>query len=82
VSTTWHGLHKKLNEKVDETQVDLQTVKAPIDTWSWSLKSEIMDTKKDFHEIIENTRNDLHEELRLIILGKAQMTKILTGTTR
>jgi hypothetical protein len=71
------GLQMKLNEKINETQVDLQAVKAPIDMWTWSLNNEIMDKKKDFHKAIANTRNDLHEELGLMIHGKAQMTKTL-----
>jgi glutamine synthetase type III len=55
--------------------VDLQAVKTSINTWTRSLKGDIMDTKKDFHRSIENTRNNLHEELDLMIQVKEQTVK-------
>jgi gas vesicle protein len=63
---------KELKEKADETQADMQAVKTSIDMWTGSLKSDITDTKKDFHEAIANTRNDLHDKLSLMIQGEAQ----------
>jgi hypothetical protein len=62
------GLFKELNEKIDETQVDLRTVKT-------DLKDGVMDTKKDFYEAIVNTGNDLHEKLSLIFQVEAQTMK-------
>jgi hypothetical protein len=38
----------ELNEKIDETQVDLQRVRISIDTWAGSLKDDITEAKKDF----------------------------------
>jgi hypothetical protein len=70
------------NKKIDETQVDLQAVKTTDGTWTGSLKDDITDAKKDFHEAIANTRNNLQDELGLMIQGKTQMTKILTDTTQ
>jgi hypothetical protein len=48
------------------------------DMWPGSLKIDITNTKKDFHEAIANMRNDLHEELGLMIHVKVQTTKALT----
>jgi hypothetical protein len=56
---TW-GFCKARNEKIDEMQVDLQAVETSFDTRTGSLKDDITDTKKDFHEAIANTKNDLH----------------------
>jgi hypothetical protein len=53
------GLCKELNEKIEETQENLQTVKTSIDTWTGSLKVNITEAKKDFYEAKANTRNDL-----------------------
>jgi hypothetical protein len=72
------GLCKKLNKTIDETQVDLQAVKMSIDTWTGSLKDDITNTKKDFHEAIASMRNDLHEELSLMIHIEAQTMEALT----
>jgi hypothetical protein len=55
-------------------QVDLQAVKTSIDMWTGSLKDDITDAK-DFHEAITNTRNDLHEELGLMLQVEAHITK-------
>jgi hypothetical protein len=63
-------------------QVDLQAVKMSIDTWTGSLKDDITDTKKDFHETIANTRNYLHEELGLVLQVETQTTKALTEATQ
>jgi hypothetical protein len=35
-----------------------QAVKTYIDTWTGSLKGDVMDTKKDFREAVVNKRND------------------------
>jgi hypothetical protein len=75
VEQKMQGLRKELTEKIDETQVDLQTVKTSIDTWTRSLKGNIMDTNKDFHEDIVNARNNLHEELGLMFQVDTQTTK-------
>jgi hypothetical protein len=56
------GLRKELNEKIDETQLDLQLVMTSIDTCIGNLKDDITDTN-DCQEAIANTRKDLHEEL-------------------
>jgi hypothetical protein len=56
--------------------VNIQTVKTSIDTWTRSLKGDIMDTNKDFfHEATVNTRNNLHEELGLMFQVEVQTTK-------
>jgi hypothetical protein len=68
-------LCKEFIEKIDETQVDLQAVKVSIDTWTRSLKGDIMDTRKDFHKAIENTRNDLHEGLDIMFQVEVQTRK-------
>jgi hypothetical protein len=65
------GLHKELTKKIVETQVDLHSVKTSIDMWTGSLKNNITDTKEDFYEAIVNTRNDLHEELILVLQVEA-----------
>jgi hypothetical protein len=70
------------NAGSDETQVHLQAVKTSIDTWTGSPKRDIMDAKKGFHKAIVNTRNDLHDELGLMIQGEAQITKTLIDTMR
>lgn len=57
VKQNTQGLTKELTKKTDETQVDLQTVKTSIDTWTRSLKGDIMGTNKDYHEAIVNSRN-------------------------
>jgi hypothetical protein len=50
------GLHKELTEKFDETQVDLQAVKTSLVMWT-----------KRLQETLADTRNDLHEELGLML---------------
>jgi hypothetical protein len=39
------GLRKELNEKIDETQLDLQLVMTSIDTCTGNLKDDITDTR-------------------------------------
>jgi hypothetical protein len=43
-------LRKKLNDKTDETQVDLQAVRLCLDTWMKSLLETLADIWKDFME--------------------------------
>jgi hypothetical protein len=81
VNQRTQGLGKELNEKIDETQVDLQLVMTSIDTSTRRLKGEVTDTK-DCHEVLANTRKDLHEELGLMLQVEAQKTKALTEPTR
>jgi hypothetical protein len=73
VDRKMHGLRKELTEKIDETLVDLQAVKAFIDTWIGRLKGDITDTKTDFHKATENTRDDLHEELDSMFRVEAEI---------
>jgi hypothetical protein len=47
--------------------MDLQALKTSIDMWTGSRKDDIMDTKKDFHSAIANTRSDLHKTLGLML---------------
>jgi hypothetical protein len=72
VNQKTQGLRKEVTEKIDVTQVALQVAKTSIDTWTRSLKGDITDTKKDFHEATANTWNNLHEELNLMLHVKAQ----------
>jgi hypothetical protein len=60
------GLHKELTEKIDKTQVNLQTVKTSLDTWTKFLVESIADTRKG-----------LHVELGLMFQVEAQTTKAL-----
>jgi NurA-like 5'-3' nuclease len=62
--------------------VDLQAVQTSIDVWTENLKDVITDIKKNLHEAIANTRNDLQAELGLMIQGEAQMIKTLLDNTR
>jgi hypothetical protein len=57
-------LRKELTEKINETQVDLQAVKMPLDTQKSSLQ-----------ETLADTRNDLYEELDLMFQVQARTTK-------
>jgi hypothetical protein len=75
------GHSKELNEKIDETQVDLQLVMTYIDTSAGSLKDDITNTEKDCHQVIANTRKDLNEELGLMFHVEAQTTKALIKPT-
>jgi uncharacterized membrane-anchored protein YjiN (DUF445 family) len=52
------GLHKELTETIYETQVDLQAIRTSVDMQTESLL-----------EAITNTREHLHKELGLMILG-------------
>jgi uncharacterized membrane protein len=78
---SWHvnrrtqGLFKQLHEKIDETHVDLQEVRMSIDMYMRSPMDNMTQTKKDFHAAIVNTRNNLHEELSLMLHVKAQTMK-------
>jgi hypothetical protein len=56
VSQKAQGLCKELTKKAGETQVDLQAVKTSHHTWTKSLQ-----------EILADSRNDLHEELGLML---------------
>lgn len=62
---------KAMQEKIDETQLDLQEVKTSLDMRTKSLQESLVDTRKD-----------LHEELGLMFQVEAKTTKTLTGTTR
>jgi hypothetical protein len=44
------GLCRELNEKMGEMQVDLQTVKMSLNTWTKNLQETLADTRKDLHE--------------------------------
>jgi hypothetical protein len=55
---------KELTEKIDKTKVDLQTVKASLDT-----------RIKSLHENLGDTWEDFHEELGLMFQVEAQTTK-------
>jgi hypothetical protein len=71
VNRKTQGLCNKLTEKIDETQVDLQAIRTSINMQTKSLL-----------EIITGIRENLPEELGLMIKGEAQMTKTLKDTMR
>jgi hypothetical protein len=75
VDQKMQGLRKELTKKTDEIQVDLQAVKMSVDMWIGTLKGDIMDTKKDFQKAIENTMNNLHEELDAMFQVEATIIK-------
>jgi hypothetical protein len=56
-------LRKELNEKIDEKQVRLQAIKTSLDT-----------RKKNLQGNLADTRNDLQEELGLMLQIKAETT--------
>jgi hypothetical protein len=58
------SLCKELNEKIDETQMDLQVVESP----------SIM-RAKSFQETLADTGNDIHKELGLMFQVEAQKVK-------
>jgi hypothetical protein len=58
------GLRKGLTKKTDETQVDLQAVKTTLET-----------RMKNLQETLVDTRNDIHEELGLMLQVEAQRMK-------
>jgi hypothetical protein len=58
------GLRNKLTEKIEETQLDLQAIRTSVDTLTKSL-------------LVTDTREHLHEELGLMILGEGKLTKSL-----
>jgi hypothetical protein len=62
-----HGLRKEVTKKSDETQVNLQTIRMSIDTWTQSLL-----------ETFTDTRDQLHKELQV----ETQTMKALTEATR
>jgi hypothetical protein len=62
--------------------VDLQAVKASISVWTWNLKGDIMDTKKNFDEAIVNMRNGLHRELNLMFQVEAKTMKAEIRTSQ
>jgi hypothetical protein len=64
-------LRKELTERIDENQVDLQTVRTSADTRT-----------KNLLEITTDTRQNFHEKLGLIIQGETKMTKSLTDIMR
>jgi hypothetical protein len=71
VDQKMQGLFKELNEKVDETQLDLQAVKTSLDTW-----------RKNHQESLADTRKDLHEELGLMFQVEVKTVKALLETTQ
>jgi uncharacterized protein YydD (DUF2326 family) len=66
VDQMMQGFRKELTENIDEMQVDLQAVKMSLYTWTKNLQESIVDM-----------RNNLHEELGLMLQVKAQTMKAL-----
>jgi hypothetical protein len=50
VNQKTQSLRKELTEKIDETQVDFQAVKMPLDMQTKSLQKNLADMKNDLHE--------------------------------
>jgi hypothetical protein len=80
VTQQTQGLCEELNEKIMETQRHVQVLMASIDTWTGSLKDDIMGIKKNLREVVANTRKDLQTELniRAFKIGEA-MDNFLEG---